>query len=81
MWMYLDDEKPEATVNQVMNVIAEGDVADCDGVHANTWISNLCEYDDLAFDIIQYIVRKKHLRAFAPLVEMIETSIENMLEN
>ena len=81
MYMYLDDEKPEATVQQVMEVIADGHIADCDGVYASTWISNLRDYDDLSYDLIQYIVRNRNNPTFRPLVEMIEISIDSMLEN
>lgn len=81
MWIYTDDETPNATVQQVIEVIENGKVADCDGVHAVTWVRNLCDYDDLSFDLIKHIVRNRNNPAFAPLVEMIEISIENMLEN
>ncbi len=81
MWMYLDDEKPEATVQQVMEVIADGHIADCDGVYASTWIRNLREYGDVAYDLIQYVAQNRTNPAFRPMVEILEAAIENMLEN
>ena len=81
MWMYLDDEKPEATVQQVMEVIADGHISDCDGVYASTWIRNLREYGDVAYDLIQYVAQNRTNPAFRPMVEILEAAIENMLEN
>jgi hypothetical protein len=69
---------PDATLEQVENVILNGGM-DCDGISRFEWVDAvMC--DDTPYELLDYILKNKHLDAIKPMYKIIANTISGILD-